>query len=132
MANGSGNGSMANLEEGVSPLRQKIFSSEKTKRQARTVDFFDTKIEIRQPTLGSLLTAKDLGNSRDAVVRSLIDCAFDPATGQKVFQESDFEAIKDLPWSKDFENISEVLNELTGLDFKKPSSSSSETPSSSP
>jgi hypothetical protein len=128
----AGNGVASQAEEAVSPLRQKIFSSERTKRQARTVDFFDTKIEIRQPTLGSLLTAKDLGNSRDMVVRSLIDCAFDPGTGQKVFQESDFEAIKELPWTSEFEIVSGVLNELTGLDFKEPSSSSNRTPSSSP
>jgi hypothetical protein len=131
MANGNGVTPNTQAEESVSPLREKIFSNPQNQRQFRRISFFGADVEFRQPTIGTLLDAKDQKTSKDQIIRSIIDCAYDPKTGQRIFQETDFASIAELPWSKDMESASQALNELTGLDFKPPSSSSEAIPSSS-
>lgn len=109
-------------------IRAEMFGRQ---RKVKEVEAFGHKIEIRQPTMGGLMDARDQPSTKESFVRSLIDSAHIPVTGEKLFDETDKDSLIAIPWGPDFEPIAEALAELTGVDFKQPSSNSEKTDTSS-
>jgi hypothetical protein len=123
MANSNGTG--ANM---TSPTRDAVRASMfGRQRKSRKVEAFGHEIELRQPTMGGLMDARDQPTTKESLVRSLIDCAYIPVTGEKLFDEEDKESLMSIPWGPDFGPIADALAELTGVDFKQPSSDSEKT-----
>jgi hypothetical protein len=96
-------------------LRAKIFSAKKVRR--KEIDFFDGRIELRQPTLGDIVDAQDNKDRKAAVVETLIKYAYIPGTDTKVFEEGDADVFKGMPFGADFIRVSKALEELTEVNF---------------
>lgn len=104
-------------------IRNKIFAA---KPETVIIDFFDTKIELRQPTLGLILDARQ-NNLEDASTQMLMQYAFVPvyddsgniipgAGEEKIFEEADEEIIRQIPFGPDMQRLTQAVNKLLGVD----------------
>ena len=57
-------------------IRAAIFGGEKSKIQKRIIPFFGADIELRQPTLGSILLAQKNEDREAAVIDTLVENAY--------------------------------------------------------
>lgn len=98
-------------------LKSRIFSAERKRFRSEIVTFFGEQIEIRQPSLGRMLSsADDMGE--DASQRGtfvLLNYAFMPGTEIPVFDASDSEQILSLPYGEDFSNLMAAFQRVTGI-----------------
>lgn len=108
-------------------MRAKIFAAKTVKR--KTIDFFGTDIEIRQPTLGDIVDAQSNEDRKAAVVETLIKYAYIPKTDTKVFEDGDADVFKGMPFGGDFIRVSKTLEELTEVNFLGPNKDSAKTDS---
>jgi hypothetical protein len=100
-------------------IRAAILGTEH-KPKSKVVDFFGQKIELRQGTLGDILEARESEDRQGAVIRVLTERAFIPGTDTQVFEETDAEVLKKLPFGPDFIRVSNALEELTDVNFQVP------------
>ncbi len=100
--------------------REAIFNSPNAKTKSKVISFFGVDIEIRQPTIGSILAVRssDSENTQVYVIRSLLDLAYVPGTDDKVFEETDSASLLELPFGKDFQSVSKAMEELTEVNFQ--------------
>lgn len=110
-------------------LRAKIFASRKVR--SKVVEFFDVEIELRQPTLGDIVSAQQNENREAAVIETLVKYSYIPGTDEKIFDESDADGFKSMPFGADFLRVSNALEELTEVSFLTKSADSSKTGASS-
>ena len=103
-------------------LREKIFAT-KTLRSEK-VDFFGAEIEIRQPTLGDILEARDNGDNQAAVIMLLVQYAYVPGSDEKVFMSEDADQLRALPFGPDFVRLNEAMESLTNVNFQQSSNGS--------
>lgn len=107
-------------------IRNAIFNHKRAKRQIRKVNFFDQDLELRQPTLGEVLSMNDEDieidehgevktNTRKAAVSMLIKYAYIPGTEERVFENADEDVLLDLPFGQDFQAVNKAFEELTTL-----------------
>lgn len=94
-------------------IRNKIFDA---KPESLQVEFFGTKIEIRQPTLGVMLEMRR-NSIDDASVAMLMSYTYVPDTDEKVFETADEEPLRGLPFGPDMQRISQAVNKLLGTDM---------------
>lgn len=113
---------MSNLDE----IRKTIFAGKHFK--TRIVPFFDTEIELRQPTVGQLLNNKLDEKENLAVAQILIMYAYVPGTDQKVFEQADYDSIKELPAGTWIGDIFQTFAELTGAKGAEAEKNSVTTP----
>ena len=100
-----------------SQLRGKIFSA---KTEKKTVNFMGAEVELRQPGIGQVLEARQAFSDdlKRGTVNMLIKYTYVPGSDEKVFEEADFDAILELPFNADFNNLSSELNKLMGLSIE--------------
>lgn len=109
-------------------IRAKVFAKKDLK--SKTLDFFGTQIELRQPKLSDILQAQqEAANQQEdgissAVVNILLQYAYVPGTSEKVFEEADKAALLELPFDENLIGVTEALEELTKVNFTKPSEDS--------
>jgi hypothetical protein len=109
-------------------IRNAISVSEVAKPKKKVIDFFGTKMEIRQPTLGSIAQSRDdQGLGINAIVGSLIANSYVPDTDEQVFDEADAAWLNTLPFGPDLKRVSDTLAELSDVDFLEPSADSKQT-----
>lgn len=96
--------------------RQAIFSNKN--RKVKQLEVFGILLEVRQPSLGDILSLQDM-SSKDRVARALINYCYLPATGEKVFEETDIASIMSLPFDENLEKIQDAIAELTGVNIKE-------------
>ncbi len=99
-------------------LRAQIFKTHK--QESRVVEFFGSKIELRQPSFGDIVKNQDESNKHAVAISILMHHAFVPETLERVFEETDLESLLALPFGPDFVKVVEVFNELTTVNFQKP------------
>lgn len=111
-------------------IRAGIFSGKQLK--SKVVDFFGSEIELRQSNFGAIIDAQSKEDRQSAILEALISQAFVPGTEEKVFEEGDFAALKELPFGADFLRVSKALEELTEVNFldKKDTSGNAQTSTS--
>jgi len=97
-------------------LRTKIFASHKP--SSIIVEFFDAQIEIRQPTLADIITARDAENQEASIIETLLRSAYVPGTDQRVFEDTDADALKNMPFGPDFIRVSQALAKLSDVNFQ--------------
>lgn len=107
-------------------IRSKILASRKPK--SVIIDFFDTQIEIRQPTFGSVLSAQTREDRRSAVLNSLIENAYVPGTEDRVFTIEDEAELLLLPMGADLLRVSQALEDLSDVNFQNNTNTSGGTP----
>jgi hypothetical protein len=115
------------VERNVAPptrddLRSRIFSAHSIRKLE--VQFFGATVELRQPTLNDIISAQTSEERQSAVIDTLVRYAYVPGTEQRIFEDTDVESLKALPFGADFIRISNALEELTEVNFlDKPGSS---------
>lgn len=110
-------------------IRAEVFKSKEVKRLV--VEFFGQKIELRQPMLGDILGAQDNEDRQSAVIETLIKYAYAPGTDVRLFEDTDADQFKVMPFGADFIRVSKALEELTEVNFlDKKASSKGTTPGS--
>lgn len=96
-------------------LRKRLFAAKQAK--SAKVEVFGVPVEIRQPTVKEVSEFRESNSETDAdlAVSVLINFAYDPDSGQKVFEEGDRDAMMNWPagrWVQDvlraFISLSEV------------------------
>jgi len=101
-------------------IRARILKAKEVKR--KVIDFFGDQIEIRQPRLSDIIAAREEENRQNAVVDTLINNAYVPNTDIKLFEDTDADELKALPFGADLIRVSNVIEELSEVNFldKKP------------
>lgn len=92
-------------------LRSRIFSA---RAKAKIVTYNGVEIEVRQPSLKSVIEGND-GDNKQATVRMLIENCFVPGTEEKIFEDTDYDSLLAMPFSSEWVAMSEAITELTGL-----------------
>jgi len=101
-------------------IRAAIFSSDSKKPQVFSLTFFGQKLELRQPSVDNIIKLSDeSSNTTNNVVDILIEYAFIPGTTEKVFEKTDADAIKSLPFNKDFSAVIAGFKELTDINLEE-------------
>lgn len=64
-------------------------------------------VEVREPTAGQraklfkgLSTEMDVADSQELMIRSIILLMFDPNTGDNIFEDTDYDALSNMPGHK--------------------------------
>lgn len=109
-------------------VRAEIFKTRTIKKVE--IEFFGAQIEIRQMRLQDILQANDNPDRESAIIESLIKYAYVPGTDERVFEEGDAEAFKNMPFGADFIRVSKALEELTEVNFLDKKASSGDAPTS--
>jgi len=101
-------------------VRANIFARKELRK--KVINFFGEEIELRQPQLGDIISARENDDRQAAVIETLIKYAFIPGTEEKVFEDADADSFKTMPFGADFLRINQALEELTEVNFldKKP------------
>lgn len=98
-------------------IRARVFSGA-NKPKKKVIDFFGSQIELRQPTLSQVLDAQANDDREAAVIDMLINRAYVPNTEESVFEETDAESLKALPFTGDFVRVSNAFEDMTDVNFR--------------
>lgn len=85
------------------------------KPQVRIVSLFGQEVEVRQPSLQQILDFQSAEDTATASAHMLQKYLYMPGTNEKVFDEADTDAIKQLPFNEDMQNLQDTLNEMIGI-----------------
>lgn len=96
-------------------IRAQIFTQKKF--ETKELKIFGVVVEIRQPTLGMILTAQEEANRQLSVMKLLIGYCFVPGTDERVFEDADLDSVMKLPFDEDMMKLNEVIMEMTGIDI---------------
>lgn len=110
-------------------IRAKVFAHKPLKKVIITI--FGAEIELRQPTLGSIMEARDAENANAGVIDTLVQYAYVPGTDEKVFEESDADAFKELPADTWIQTVADALQKLSDVNFTGTENDSEKTTGSS-
>jgi hypothetical protein len=108
-------------------LRAAILGKEH-KPAFKIVRFFGADIEVRQPQLGTILDAQDNPDRQAGILGLIIERCFVPGTDDRVFEPEDLDTLRGKPFGKDFTDINDAIEELSGVNFQPPKPGSNDTP----
>jgi len=97
-------------------IREQIFSTKKFK--SINIDLFGAEVEIRQPSLGAILDAKEEPNRKLALMKTLVDYCFIPGTNEKLFEVTDLDGLMAQPFGEDLTRLNDAISELTGVNME--------------
>ena len=102
------------LVQDAASLRANFFKNKKAIR--REEYFFNgTKLEFVQPTVGDMVNKSDSDTERAFFIRAMINHTVVPGTDEKVFDDSDYEALLELPADGDFQAFTKIVTSLMDL-----------------
>ena len=87
------------------------------KGETRLVTLFGAKIELHQPTLRSILEAKDDADEATRTADVFIKYAYVPGTNERVFEDGDKESILNWPMNDDLLEVQKLIVEMTGINL---------------
>jgi len=96
-------------------LRTKLLSSHKAK--SVLINVFGAEVEIKQPTLASILAAQTVEDEKTRSVDMIIEYAYVPGTNERVFEKADKAAILEWPFGEDLIAIQNAISAMTGVDI---------------
>jgi hypothetical protein len=98
-------------------MREKIFSSNNPERNVRKlITLYGVEVELRRATLGAILDRQDDTNRKKALVNMMCQYCYVPGTDDKVFEETDFDSILNLPFNNDLAALNQAILELNSID----------------
>lgn len=109
---GNGRGSSSKRDE----IRAALLGN-KIHPRSKVIEVFGVEIELRQPTLGSILKARDLDDAEERAVEMIIRYAYVPGTDELVFEPEDKDALLGWPVGDDVMRIQNAIAEMTGIDI---------------
>ncbi len=86
------------------------------KAESKIIKMFGVDLEIRQPSLGSIMAAREENDQAIRAVDMIIEYAYVPGTDDHVFEMTDRDVIKNWPFGKDLTRLNAAIAELTGVD----------------
>lgn len=99
-------------------IRTQIFNAKTTKPQSTLVSFMGSVVEVRQRTLGSILDAGTTdGEQQASIITALIESTFVPGTDEPVFEITDTDMLRSMPFNADIQRISTAVADLSSVDF---------------
>lgn len=117
----------------MSELRERILAATDVASERLMVEEWGVEVEVRGMTgraraaLMQDALQGDTLNLAKAYPLLVIECTYDPATGQRIFEPGDFEAVADKSGAA-LEKIAVAAARLSGLDGEAVGSSKSPTP----
>lgn len=97
-------------------IRAKLIGST-PKGKTQMITLWGIDLELRQPTLASILRARDQGDDATRAVAMIIEYAYVPGTDERVFEDSDHNMILKWPFGEDLTKLNEAIADLTGVDI---------------
>ena len=88
------------------------------KPESKIIEMFGVDLELRQPSLGSIMKARDETDQVTRAVDMIIEYAYVPGTDEHVFEFTDRDVIKNWPFGKDLTRLNAAIAELTGVDIE--------------
>jgi len=85
------------------------------KREAVTL--FGVAVELQQPTLASILDARDDADEKTRTADVFIRYAYVPGTDERVFEDGDRDVILNWPFNEELIQVQRVIAKLTGVDI---------------
>lgn len=125
--NGTGGGSggvplgsvPATMPRNARDMKSRMFSAQNKQRKFKRVMFFGEEVEIKQSSLGQVVAMANMkdddDNDQGVAIYVLLNYAYVPGTEERVFDESDVEQLKSMPFGEDFNNITDAWREITGI-----------------
>lgn len=98
-----------------SELRNKLLSRHAPKSEQLNV--FGVDIEIRQPTLDAILSAREEADVKTRTVDMIIRYAYVPGTDEPIFENGDRDTILQWPFGSDLVRVQQAITKLTGVDI---------------
>ncbi len=86
------------------------------KAKSQVISLFGIDVELRQPTLESILKARDTGDNASRAVDMIIEYAFVPGTDDHVFEDTDRPQMLKWPFGEDLTKLNATIADLTGVD----------------
>lgn len=98
-------------------LREAIFRSENLKPKSKIVKFFGEDIEVRQPSVDTVLDFRnsDEIDKKQRMVGMLIAYCFVPETDERLFEDGDAADLLQMPFGGDFTALQKAMSELTDV-----------------
>lgn len=97
-------------------LRTEIINSPKMKPTSRLIEFMGAQIEVRTPTLRTILdqpSDSDEENvKRVSMIRAIIVNTYVPHTDELLFEEGDIDMFMNMAYNTDVQHLFEVMSEL--------------------
>lgn len=111
-------------------LKARIFASKNKQLKTKLVDFFGEQIEIRQASLARVLKLgedEDDGDAKTTALFVLLNYAYVPGTELPLFDLSDIEQLKTMPYGEDFTRCIEAWMEISGVKVEEAEKNSGTT-----
>lgn len=101
--------------ESKSDIRGKLLSARS--RETRIVKFNGVEIELKQQSLQKILGVanNDKLTPLDRSILSFIDHAYYVGTDERIFDATDVDVIKSLPFGRDWMDVQKAINDLSGF-----------------
>ena len=97
-------------------MRTKIFASRKP--MSEVINFFGEDIEIRQPSVRTIMQMSAEEDKSSGAAKMLIGYAYVPETDIKVFDEEDVELLVSMPFNEDWMAVNTSIANMTGVDVE--------------
>lgn len=81
------------------------------------VTLFGMEIELRQPTLASILKSREEDDEQRRITDVFINYAYVPGTDEHVFEDGDRDVILGWPFTEELVEVQLVIAKLTGVDM---------------
>ena len=95
-------------------LRAKLLGNA-PKRKTELIKLFGAEVELRQPTLATIMEMSDEIDSKQRSVDMFVKYAYVPGTNELVFEKADAAVILAWPFGDDILAMQQVIARLTGL-----------------
>lgn len=112
-------------------LRAKVFSSENTVFKRKALTYKGAELEIKQPSLEEVTGMFDQPDSTSRAIYLLIHLAYIPGTDERVFEDTDFDTLKAMPYGPEMTDIQDMISEFFRGNAKEAEKNSEATPTSS-
>ncbi len=98
-------------------LRGRLLGT-KAKPKSELVTLFGEEIELRQPSFGSMLDAREIADTKTRTIEMIVQYAYVPGTDDQVFEDTDRDAILGWPFGEDILEVQNVIARLSGIDIE--------------
>lgn len=102
-------------------VRARIFAADNTRGEAEIINFFGTKIELRQPSVGDMQKFSEQAGQGDTTqfTQILVSYSYVPGTNEKVFESGDVASLNLLPFNAEMQHVVTVIERFTNLSVQE-------------
>ena len=98
-------------------LRGRLLGT-KAKPKIEMVTLFGEDVELRQPSFGSMLDAREIADTKTRTIEMIVQYAFVPGTDERIFEDTDRDVILGWPFGEDVLEIQNAIARLSGIDIE--------------